>query len=421
MYSMKRAVRSNIRILTLLSTAIALHGPALSYAATAPSKGKPVPDNLPGATTAEAPAQPGDFLFSPKANSVAPVAAAGAPGQTYELPLSQLLGEAEPMTLKGPAPEISLPLPLPALLEPADVVLNLSGSASRSLLPSSQLVVKANGRVVDQIGLRDDNSNFRRAVVIPRTVLKAGMNDIRIEGAQRSSPTQTTCDADAAPELWTQIDLRQSGFVINARPKNIPARLDALDVLFDKATLQSRPVIPFFTADEPGAAETRALGITAQGLARRYGDVPVKIVYDTLPANPANLASLLPGETRGAIVMGTFAKMAPYLAGLNLPTKPGPIIAVRPMPGDSTRFMLVMAADDAAQLAEVATAFSVPGMPWPDQPWMQVSRLEMPGTDDAQRVIAAPADPSGNFPLRALQYRTTTSTGKHAPETKLKF
>lgn len=420
MFLMKR-VRSNIRTVILLSVTIALHGPGLSYAATSTYKGKSVPDNVTGTTTGEAPAVSGDLLFPSKATAVASVAAAGATGQTYELALSQLLGDAEPMTLKGPSPEILLPLPLPALLEPSNVVLNLSGSASRSLLPSSQLVVKANGRVVDQIGLQDDNSNFRRAIVIPRAALKAGMNDIRLVGAQRSSPTQTSCDADTAPELWTQIDLRQSGFVITGRPKNIPAKLDAFDVLFDKSTLQSRPAIPFFTADKPSAAEIKAMGIAAQGLARHYGNVPVKIGYDTLPADPVNLASVLPKDTPGAILMGTYAQMTPYLAGLNLPAKPGPIIAVRPLPGDSTRFVLVMAADNATELAEVATAFSVPGMPWPDQPWMQVSHLEMPGTDEAQRVIAAPADPAAAFPLRALQYRTTTLTGKHAPETKLKF
>jgi hypothetical protein len=420
MHSMKQAVCSNIRAVIVLSTAIALHCPVLSHAATT-YKGKSVQGNVLGTTTGEAPAASGDVLLPSQASGVASIAATGTPGRTYEVPLSQLLGEAEPMTLKGPAPEILLPLQLPALLEPSDVVLNLSGSASHSLLPSSQLVVKANGRVVDQIGLRDDNSSFRRAIVIPRAALKAGMNDVRLVGAQRSSPTQTTCDADTAPELWTQLDLRQSNFVINARSKNVPARLDALDVLFDKSTLQATPVIPFFTADKPNADEIKALGITAQGLARRYGDVPMKIVYDTLPANPGNLASLLPKDTPGGVVMGTFAQMAPYLVGLNLPAKSGPIMAVRQLPGDSTRFVLVMAADSAADLTQVATAFSVPGMPLPDQPWMQVSHLEMPGTENAQRVIAAPADSSGNFPLRALQYRTTTSTGKHAPETKLKF
>ena len=427
MFTIKRAVRSNIRTVILLSAAVTFHTPSLSYAGAPTYKGKTVPGDAPATNAGEAPAASGEVPLPSKATGVAAVAtteasdAGDATRQTYEVPLSQLLGESEPMTLKGPAPEILLPLPLPGLLEPSDVVLKLSGSASLSLLPSSQLVVKANGRVVDQIGLRDDHSNFGRAIVIPRAALKAGMNDIRLVGAQRSSATQTTCDAEVAPEVWTQIDLRQSGFVINGRPKNIPARLDALDVLFDKSTLQSRPVIPFFTADKPGAAETRALGITAQGLARRYGDVPINIVYGTLPANPGDLASFLPKDTPGAIVMGTFSQMAPYLAALNLPAKPGPIIAVRPLPGDPTRFMLIMAAENAAGLAAAATAFSVPGMPWPDQPWMQVNRLDMPGTDDAQRVIAAPADPSADFPLRALQYRTSTSTGKNAPETRLKF
>lgn len=406
---MKRTAPPKFRAAFFLSAAIALHSPVMAQALTA----WPKANSVAGSVTGQAPPGSGGVSTSP--------IAAGAAVQTFGIPLSRLSGQTEPITLKGPAPEIALPLPLPGLLDPVEVVLNLAGSASHSLMESSQLVVKANGRVVDQIGLRDNNSNFQRSITIPRTALKEGTNDIRLVAAQRSNPTQTTCDADAAPELWTQIDLRQSGFVINARPKDIPARLDAMDVLFDKSTLQSRPSIPFFVAGRPAAAEIKALGVAAQGVGRRYGDVPVSIVYETLPEDPNRLAALMPNGARGAIIMGTFAKMAPYLTELGLPANAGPVIAVRPLPGDATRFMLIMAAENASKLAEAASAFSLPGLPWPDQSWMQVSRLAMPATDEAQRIIAMPADPVGDFPLRALQYRTTTSTGKHASETKLKF
>ena len=406
---MRRIICANFRSAFFLCSVIALHAPVMSQYSTVASNPTTVGDLVPNKA-----------LLASSILSV-PRKPVDATVQTFRVPLSQLLGQIKTITLKGLTAEVALPLSLPSLFDPVEVVLNLSGSASRSLIESSQLVVKANGRVVDQVGLRDNDSNFQRSIIIPGIALKEGLNDIRLVAAQRSHPAQSICDADVAQELWTEIDLLKSGFVINGRLNDIPARLDAMGVLFDKSTLEARPLIPFFTAGRPAAAEIKALGIAAQGLGRRYDDVPVSIVYKTLPEDPNKLAALLPNGTRGAIVMGTFTNIAPYLTGLGLPEKAGPVIAVHPLPGDSSRFMLIIAAENASELAEAAKAFSLPGLPWPDQPWMQVSRVEMPDTYEEQRVIAAPAAPSGIFPLRALQYRTATSTGRHAAETKLKF
>jgi hypothetical protein len=340
---------------------------------------------------------------------------------TYRVPLAQLTGAAEPVTLKGAAPQLAMDLPIPALLDPVDVTLNVAGSASGALAEGSQLVVKANGRVVDQFGIGKDEANFRKSVTIPGSALKQGSNDIRLVAAQRSHVSQNSCDADAAPEVWTQIDTEHSAFVVNARPKSVPARLDAMDALFDKSILLPRQTIPMLTAGAPSAAEIHALGIAAQGLGRRYGNVPVTLRHGMLPDNPGKLGAVLPADARGAVMIGTFDKLAAYLEGLALPENAGPIIAVRPLPGDPTRFVLLMAAENEADLDRVATAFAMPGMQWPDEPWLEIRHLELPDVEDAQRMIDAPADPTGVFPLRALQYRTSTLSGKNAAPTELRF
>ncbi|WP_194725064.1 cellulose biosynthesis cyclic di-GMP-binding regulatory protein BcsB [Noviherbaspirillum malthae] len=340
---------------------------------------------------------------------------------TYNVPLGQLANSSGPLTLKGGAPEVAVRLPLPQLVEPISVTLNLTGAASRSLTETSQLVVKVNDLIVDQFGLKGETGAFRRSVTIPASLLKEGDNDIRLVAAQRSHAAQNLCDADTAPELWTQVDMEKSSLQVIGRARPVPARLDAMDGLFDRRALRPRTTVPILTADDPTAEELTAMGIVAQGIGRRYGDVPVTLRHGTFPPTPETLTTEMAGDTRGAVLVGTFDSLAHYFEGMNLPDRPGPVIAVKSLPGDPSRFLLIMAAANEADLKAVASAFSMPGLPWPDEPWMEVRDLELPDVAEAQRMIEMPADPQGVFPLRALQYQTTTFTGKNATETSLRF
>lgn len=349
------------------------------------------------------------------------IRAKGTESRTYHLPLAQLAGATESLLLKGGAPELALALPLPHLVEPVEVMLTMEGDASRSLSDTSQLVVKVNGRIVDQLKLKSEDGRFKRSMAIPAHFLREGLNDVRLVAAQRSHPAQNSCDADAAPELWTQIDIDKTSFTIVARPRPVPARLDAMDMLFDPVSLQERHTLQLMTADVPTPGELKALAAAAQGLGRRHGDVPVMVRHGRFPANLRSLSSALEEGVRGALVVGTFDKVATYLDGLGLPADPGPVIALRPLPDDPTRFALVLAAKEEADLEMVAAAFAVPGVPWPDQTWLQIRDLDLPDTGPIQRIIEAPADPEVIFPLRALGYKTATFAGKSAPETSLRF
>ncbi|WP_157271546.1 cellulose biosynthesis cyclic di-GMP-binding regulatory protein BcsB [Azohydromonas aeria] len=344
-----------------------------------------------------------------------PVVATGTPAAplppgTWSLPLSRLLGDAAPLRANGAQAELRLSLPLPALLAPREAVLELAGAASQALLPSSQLAVELNGRVVGQARL-SGQSALRLSVPLPAELLREGYNDVRLRFAQHYTDR---CEVPMAPQLWTQIDPVASRFVVRAEARAVPPRLDRLDDLFDRRDWNEAPLVPVLTAAAPDAALLPALGLVAQGVGHRYDYLPVRIAAGRLPARLEELAARLPPGARGAVALGTTAQMAPLLAGLGLPADAGAVAALRTLPGDATRFLLVLAGPDAAALERVARAFAMPRLPWPDAPWAAIDRLEMPPLGSVTGAAASLRPATQAFPLSAQGFKTTTYTGMDA-------
>ena len=109
-----------------------------------------------------------------------------------------------------------------------------------------------------------------------------------------------------------------------------------------------------------------ATGLVAQGIGQRFDYVPVRLAAGRFPADMAALNAALPAGARGAVVLGTFANLSSYLAGLDIPPNSGPVVAVRQLRGDATRFVVVLAARVEADLPLAATAFALQRMPWPN-------------------------------------------------------
>lgn len=367
-----------------------------------------------------------DTALAAKPDPIETIAATAAistapESRQFRLPLSRLMNTDELVTLKGPAPELPLTLQMPLLFAPSEVILKLVGASSSALVDSSQMVIKINGRIIQQFALKQERPGFNYAVTIPPDWLRPGPNDVRLVAAQRSNASQNRCDAETAPELWTQIDMRQSELTLSGQYKAVPVRLDAMEALFDRNAFGYREVMPVMTAGAPSDGELKALGIVAQGVGRWYGDAPVSVRHAVLPSDPAALTDIVPAETRGAILVGTFAKLSRYLDGVNLPDRQHAAIAIRPFPGDPKRFLLMMLAPDDSSLSKAATVFNMPSMPWPDQPWMSISAVDLPNSEEVQQLISQPANSLAAFPLRALNYQTTSFTGTNVPQTALRF
>lgn len=337
----------------------------------------------------------------------------------FVLALSDLAGDAEPVTLRGVSSAWRFDLPIPALWQPTQVQLDLSGSFSGALVENSQMVLKVNNHVVQQFALQNENNNFRQVMAIPANLLRSGFNDVRLEVAQYSA--RASCESAASPELWTQLNLAQSQIRIAANPRPIEEKLNTLSALFDKADWQRRPVVPVMTVDEPTAEELSALGLIAQGVGNRYKRLPVSLRHQLLPKDPASLVRELPDQGRGLILLGTFSNLDAYLEALEIPEQSAPLIAVRALPNDPTKFVLVMAAESEAELASVAAAFAMRQVPWPDHPWVAINKVTVPEGESASTSSPVAKPAAGIVPLKALGFATTTYAGVDEEGTSLRF
>ncbi|MDZ5459359.1 cellulose biosynthesis cyclic di-GMP-binding regulatory protein BcsB [Azohydromonas lata] len=351
-------------------------------------------------------AVPGEAPAAAPAPSATPVAA-GAVATTWSLPLSRFTGDTAPLRVQGVQGELRLSLPMPALLSASEVVLELVGTASQALINSSQVAVELNGRVVAQQRLAGQSA-LRLSVALPVSLLHEGYNEVRLAFAQHY---HERCEYPMAPELWTQIDPVASRFVVRAAPRAVPLRLDRLDELFDKRSWDEAPLVPVFTAAAPDAGVLSALSLVAQGIGQRYDYLPVRVGSARLPARLEAVAEALPPGARGGVAVGTLAQMAPMLAGVPLPSGGAPVAVLRRLPGDEGRFLLVLAAQDAAGLEQIARAFAMPRMPWPDKPWATVSQLRMPPLGSVTGAAASLRPATQAFPLSAQGFRTVTLVG----------
>jgi len=358
-------------------------------------------------------AMPTIALAGPTGAAIEPVS-----GTRFTLPLDKLTGASQPVKLSGAAAAYTFSIPVPALWRAKQVVLSLVGTASRALIDTSQLVVLVNGNVVRQFALSGRSEGFRHEFEIPVSLLRVGFNEVRVEVAQHYT---NTCEYPLASQLWTQIDLEQSRLAIVADPLPVTPLLSKLDSFFDKADWRSRPVVTVLTPTVPGAAAMQALGLVAQGVGHRYDYVPARLVHRRLPAVPQELSSQVDPSSSGAVVLGTFAQLAPYLAGSGISSGTEPIIAVRPFPGDATRFLLILAGKNDEQLIEVAKAFSIRQVPWPDSASTTIRQLKLPEIADFDVRFSTPYAASGAFPLRALGFKTTTYNGPDTAGSSIRF
>jgi hypothetical protein len=340
------------------------------------------------------------------------------PGQIFTLPLATLAGSTAPVKLTGVNGTYTFSIPVPALWRARRVTLTLAGTASRALIDTSQLVIMVNGTVVRQFALAAMGDSFTHQIEIPTTLLKSGYNDVRIEAAMHYT---NTCEYSMAPQLWTQLSLEQSNISILADPVGVTPLLSKMDDFFDKTDWQTKHVVPVLTKQVPTAGEMQALALVAQGIGQRFDYVPVSIQHRLLPATAKNFASHIDPLSRGAVVIGTFANLKPYLVGIDGITGTEAVIAVRPFPDDPTRFMLILAAPNDEKLIEVAKAFSVKYMPWPDSASTVVKNLKLPEVEGFDVRSTIPYAPSGAFPLRALGFKTTTFKGVDSPGSSIRF
>lgn len=359
---------------------------------------------------------PVDASIMPSSLSAVP------PGSVNErhfvLSLARLTGQSQPVMLRGVTNSFTLSLPVPALWKPMQVSFELAGIASRALIDTSQIAISVNGRVIKQLPLGNSEERFLRRMSIPTSALHAGFNDVRIEVAQHYT---NICEYPLAPQLWTELDLANSRFLISATRAPITPQLSSLNELFDKASWEDRPVVELMTAAAPSPAELSALALITQGVAQRFDYLPVQIVQRQAPARLDDLAAQLRPGTQGAVLVGTFGKTRSFLQGMNVPETDGPVVALRALPDHPEKFLLIVAAATHEELNRAANTLALRNMPWPGNAWIAIQRLQLPENAKLEGRFGSPLAPSSAFPLRALGFRSTTYSGTETAGSSLRL
>ncbi|MED5509444.1 MAG: cellulose biosynthesis cyclic di-GMP-binding regulatory protein BcsB [Pseudomonadota bacterium] len=338
-------------------------------------------------------------------------------GQRFELPLSQLLGDSQPRDLKGVNASLDLSLPLPALKHTSEVTLVLNGTASQELNEHSQLVVSLNERVIEQYPLNVGGESFSHRINLPSRLLKPGYNSIKLRAVQHYSEQ---CEYPLAPQLWSQINVADSGFIIDASARPLSLQLSQLSSLFDRASWRQQESVTVFSAERASDPLLSSLGLVAQGIAQRYDFVPVSLSHQILPENERALQRQM-GDSHVAVIIGQKQELSGLVDFSEYPGNGEPGIIIQRLSGDENQYLLALFADDDEALKDVAYAFAIPSVPWPERRWASIGKLTLPDREQLEQRFSIPTQTSGAFPLRALGYQSRTLTGVDADSIKLKI
>ncbi|MGB7651223.1 MAG: cellulose biosynthesis cyclic di-GMP-binding regulatory protein BcsB [Gallionella sp.] len=332
---------------------------------------------------------------------VKPVKAQTANLASTELTFAELFGEElNVASLHGSDASLTVNLPVSARVQLHTAQLSLRGILSNVLIAPSQLVVTVNEQVIGQVHLSGAASKLNVDMAVPLDVLKPGYNRVRLQAVQHYGEG---CETPLAPELWTQLDLQKSHFTLTSSARNQPLLLDNLNQVFDKTTWVKRPELHVLTKQEPTLGQLQAMSAVVQGVALRYEYVPVKVFAE-------RYQEVWPAQGQ-VVLLGTRAELAPWLAELNIPASEHAVLAVRALPGDAARSLLLLAADDEAMLLRLAQAFALHELPLPNLAWVSLDRFSLPKPADLPPVLAVQAAAQTVTPLQSLGYKTKTLRG----------
>ncbi len=285
------------------------------------------------------------------------LAALPARAETIKLPLKDLTA-LKKLELRCVSDEREVAVPVPERWEVKRMVLHLRYTVSTNLIPdSSQLVVKVGGHPVAQVRLNPMAPDVKLGVEIPPGLLEPGYNALSFQVAQHFSKNQ--CESPCAPDLWTNVSLRDSWVEMDYEWKDVPLELSALSSFVFDPRLMPAGAVHLVTEDDSARSATLA-GIVASGIARRFDYRPVSFTVSRVPR---------PGMDN--VVVGKRAFAAKVAGGTALRASKGGLLRVQPMAGakgepDPKRALLVVTGDtdEAVKLAAITftnISFRFPG------------------------------------------------------------
>lgn len=282
--------------------------------------------------------------------------------------LAELTGSDNPIHLRGAHTAATVKIPFSPRENVTDAVLTLHTTNSTALIRArSSLTVRANTAILGQFTLDPEKTRAERVLKLPAGTLSAGYNDLTF-GAEQHYTYE--CEDAGSPELWTEIDTRNStlklnfkGYRVNDRP-----RLTQLHVLFDERSLMEREVGLVSAADRQSNAHLSAVSLIAQGVALYSKHRPTNFKFFpaeaalALSPQPSRLTGLSThvGTGRDVVLFGTRAQIARFVDPEIAQSITGPYLGIFTLP-DGVSAAVVVSGITEREMVRAAQAFADPG------------------------------------------------------------
>jgi hypothetical protein len=327
-----------------------------------------------------------------------------AAAATMRIPLKKL-APVQDHQLRGSMDSYSFTLPIPARWKVLKATLHFNYVNSSALIPrTSRLIFTVHDQPLAQVRLNPDTPEGEVTVPIPGELLKTGYNPCNFWVSQHYTDEQ--CEDPFAPELWTWLKLGEAYLIFELEPVPVPKRVSAIaDFLFDARNIFDTRVNLVIPELSPGYL--KAASLAAAGIALRYEyRAPELILSQALRPGMDNiviavrkdLPALAPGEPAGA--------GGPVIAVRHLPEKksaPGP--GQPDVVENPHRALVVVSAQDEAELETACRAFASLSYPLPDSPTTRVASLKLPEVDE--HMLQRGLLPGRSYTLASLGKLTT--------------
>ena len=208
--------------------------------------------------------------------------------ETHKVRLSELYAGDSTLRMEGAVAEFELSVPLSGGLKVEKATLDMRAVNSIALIRQrSVLAVRFNNATISQIALDPNAPNFRPEIDIPAELWREGFNTLTFAVSQHYA---NQCVDNAAPELWSEIDLYRSVLSVETSAVNGPAVLADLKNRFNPGIGRQHGVTLFTASGAEQSTLTTALPLVAQALALRadYQNLAIRHgVLDNTRALPA--------------------------------------------------------------------------------------------------------------------------------------
>lgn len=324
-----------------------------------------------------------------------------AAAETVKIPFYRLTA-AKALELRCVSDEKPIEVPVPARWDVKRLVVHLRYTVSTNLIPeSSQLVVKVRGVPVAQARLNPLAPEVKLGVEVPVHLLETGYNTVSFQVAQHFSKNQ--CESPCAPDLWTNVSLRDSYVEMEYAWKPVPRELSALTSFVYDPRLLAGGDVHLVTEDLSARSATLA-GVVASGIARRFDYRQVRFtVSRTLKPGVDNV--LVARRAYAQKLLGSQGDALKGLAGGYLRVLP----LVTPEKDEPERALLVVSGEDERAVEQAALTFSNISFPFPGSDELKAFAFAMPAVEQYSGRETIGTDQV--YPFKTLNFNTQSFVG----------